>query len=734
MNETSIPKASKFSRREVPTVMQMEAVECGAACLLSIFEYHGKFFPLEQIRKECNVTREGASVFGITNVANQYGLLTEAHEVELKDLYDLPLPFIAYWNMNHFVVIEGFSKESVFIMDPSIGQISISYEDFKKSYSGLVILFEKSLDFTPSGQKTTIINSFLTIFERAKKPFIATFIINFILMAPLLLVPLMTQVFIDNFLINRIDHWQEEFILFALLFFGLMVGLKFLEQRILSRVQIFLTTYLSTQFLWHILRLPYEFYLQRYSGEITNRLQINENVSVGITTQLTGLVVDAILSIAFAAIMFYYDPLIANIGILFLVINLLLLRYLFKVKLNAYNIYQQTFSRVIGETYNLLDSIETIKASNSENKIFSYWAGHYTRNLNASKEAAQKDILAGTIPYFLQLFTSGIVLFLGAERVMSGDLSLGMLFAMILLMNFFTAPVIRLVNFNSVAELIRVDINRINDVLKNNIDKSFLLQEEHNDYQGAKLKGRIEIRNLTFGYDKEADPILKNINMTIQPGEMVGLVGFTASGKSTLVKLICGLLEPWEGEILFDGIPKNNLPRDLIIRSLGVAEQEVLLYSDTFKENIAFFDPTLSQETIVKAAKEACLHTEILQRTHGYDAMILQGGSNLSGGQRQKVEIARIFAKEPSIVIIDEALSNVDSESESSIIHNLRKKGFTLLVVAHRLSSTKLCDKIFVLENGEIIEMGSPQELMMGESIYRKFVELEKEIQKGSIT
>ena len=729
--QTHIPRASDYIRAKVPIVVQMESVECGAAALCSILAYYGKIVPLEQLRVDCGVSRDGVSAFGIIQAAQKYGLLAEAHQVDLKELYEMPVPLIAFWNFEHFVVIEGFSREAVYLMDPGVGRTTITYNDLNAAFTGIVILFDPSLEFEKSGQPFRITEALLQIFQRERRSFTFAFLAGLLLVLPQLALPAFAQIFIDNILAEHSYNWREWFLFSVSVVIVFTLGLKFLELNSLSRLYIKLTTAFSGEFLWHILRLPYIFYIQRNSGEIANRMPLNENVYKTVSTQLSSLVIDASVSIAFAAALFYYDVWVAFLGLFMVFVSLYFMYSIFQSRLDAYAYYQQTSSKSKGYSISALRSIESVKANSLEYRLFSRWAGYYTKALNALQEIGKKDVLAGTVPSFLMLLTEILVLCLGGWRVIHGSMTVGMLFAMLLLINLLMMPITRLVSFIQLAQFLKIDVSRLNDVLKNPVDRSLIESEKSDktlmkEFSYSKLKGSLEISHLTFGYDRAGDPVLEDINLKMTPGTMIAIVGATGSGKSTLAKLLGGLFYPWQGTILFDQTPREELPRTLLTNSIGIVEQEACLFFGTVKENIAFFNPLIEESEIIKAAKDAHIHEEILLRKGGYDLLLRNNGKNLSGGQRQRLEIARVLAMQPTLLILDEATSALDSDTEMRVMENIRRRGCTCVVIAHRISSTRFCDEIIVLDKGHIVQRGFHEDLMAEEGLYRNLYELEK--------
>lgn len=736
-------KSPYYKRVKTPTVIQMEAVECGAASLCMILGYYGKIVSLEELRIACGVSRDGVNALSILKAAENYGLEGEGYRLELEELYDMPLPMIAFWNFEHFVVIEGFARNCVFINDPATGPVRISYEELDHAFTGLALTFELTPQFVKSGKTISTLKLLYDRLKEVKTPLFFAFLTGLCLVIPKLTLTAFTQIFIDNILIGRIFSWENWFLFGMAFVVFLTITLAFLQQWVLSRLFIKLSIQYSSDFLWHTLRLPLSYYQQRYSGEIANRMQLNDSVSWIMTKQLVTIFIDVTVAIIFGIAMFYYDYLIASIGMVMMLGNLILMRYLYRSRIDAYAYYQQTLGKSIAYSMGALKSIETIKSTGAEHKLFSRWVGYYTKTINALQELGSKDVLSGVVAPLLETLTMIVVLVLGAWHVMHGYLTIGMLMALKILMQNFMDPVVRLINFSQSTQLLQVDLSRLNDVLKNPIDP--LLSQNAktptiaSDYQSkdyvpppspiaiSKLKGDIELRDVTFGFNPLADPIISHIDLQIKQGTSVAIVGPSGCGKSTIAKLIGGLVLPWEGQILFDHLPRNDLPRYLITNSLGIIEPDASIFSGTIKENIIAFDPFAEQNEIIQAAKDACIHQDIMLRRGGYDFILQSEGSNLSGGQRQRISIAQALVKRPSILIIDEGTSSLDAETEAQVIKNIKRYGCTCLIIAHRFSAIMGCDRIIVVDKGKIIQEGTHKELMNVAGLYQTLVEAEAE-------
>lgn len=727
--KVEIPKSPHYRRIKTPTLIQMEAVECGAAVLGIVLAYYGKFVPLEELRVTCSVSRDGANALSILQAAHYYGLDCEGYNLELQDLYDMPLPLIAFWNFEHFVVIEGFSKDCVFINDPAVGPHRITYEELDQSFTGLALVLEPKASFVKSGKPINTFTLLANRIKEAKIPFFFAFLAGLCLVLPKLALAAFTRIFLDDILLNHIFSWKNWFLigLFFVAVFNFVF--TFLQQLALGRLFIKLTIDYCSNFLWHILRLPLKFYYQRYGGEIANRMVLNYRVATTLTTHLAYIFIDSIVVFIYAIVMFYYDALIAGIGIAMIFGNLILIRYLVRSRMDAYAYFQQITGKGISFTIESLKNFETIKSTSTQHKLFSRLMGFSTKSIIALQTLGSRDVLSGVVSPFLQMLTTIAVLGVGAWRVIEGYLTIGMLMALYILMQNFMDPIVRLVGYLQTTQLLQTDIARLDDVLKNKLDDNLVIEEKNEHLAGQKfehspkLQGNLELRDITFGFNFFVDPILSDINLSIAPGQSVAIVGPSGSGKSTLAKVIVGLLKPWRGEILFDHMPRETLPRSFLTNSIALTEQEPAIFAETILKNIAYFEPLAEQQEIFQAAKDACIHDDIMLRKNGYDLMLDWGGSNLSGGQRQRINIAQSLVRRPSILILDEATSALDSETEECIYENIRRRGCTCIIIAHRMSTIKNCDFIIAIEKGKIVQQGTHGELMQTEGIYKTLVE-----------
>jgi ATP-binding cassette, subfamily C, bacterial len=733
---------SHNNRRRTPTLIQMEAVECGAAALGIILGYYGRIVPLAELRQVCGISRDGSKATNILIAAENYGLEGKGLKIkELDTLRQLECPYIVFWNFNHFLVVEGFGKEQIYLNDPASGSRTVSIQEFDAAYTGVVLVFQPRPDFTKGGSKPSVTQALWKRLQGSTGVLIYCIVAGFLLVLPGLAIPVFTQVFVDNVLIQNRQDWLRPLLLGLLITGGLNALLTMLQLQFLRRMKAKLSVGMSSQFVWHILRLPVSFYAQRFAGEISSRIRLNDDLADILSGKLTTSAIAAIMVIFYAAIMLQYDVVLTAIGITFAIANLLILQLVSRRRTETNMRLMQEQGKVTGVAISGLQSMETLKAAGLESDFFSRWAGYYAKSMNAQQTMEESNQFLGTVPSFLSDITTMLVLVIGGIRVINGDITIGMLVAFQSLMQGFMEPINNLVNLGSELQEMEGNLNRLDDVLCNPVDLQ--VEEAEGRYEGQgktpnrqapianrqspspKLQGYIQLRNVTFGYSRVAPPLIENFNLLVKPGKRVALVGGSGSGKSTIAKLICGLYEPWEGEILFDAQPRSQIPRQVLVNSLSFIDQDILLFAGTVRDNLTLWDSTVREIQLVRACEHAAIHDVILSLPGGYNSQLLEGGANLSGGQRQRLEIARALVNNPSICIMDEATSALDTETEKIIDQKIRQRGCTCIIVAHRLSTIRDCDEIIVLDKGKVVQRGTHQQLQKTEGLYLELIRSE---------
>ncbi len=723
---------SQGNRIKTPTVLQMEAVECGAAALGIILSHCGRIVPLTDLRRDCGVSRDGSKASNMLKAARGYGLEAKGFKKELGELRDLPLPCIVFWNFNHFLVLEGFGKEHVYINDPATGPRTVSLQEFDEGYTGVVLVMEPGPEFAKGGRKPSMVHS---LWERLRGSIGAltyATMAGFFLTLPGLAVPVFNQVFVDDVLIQGRQSWVRPLLVGMVLTAVIQGLLTLLRLRYLRRLKVKLAVGMSSGFIWHILRLPVGFYAQRFAGEITNRNSLNDQIADVLSGKLATTVIDSLMVLVYAVVMFQYDWLLTLVVVGFAVTNVLALQWISRQRVDANQRLVQEYGKAAGTSIAALQSIETLKASGLESDFFSRWAGYYAKALNSQQELQVTNQTISVLPTILSSLSAMLLLVLGGLRVMSGHLSIGMLVAFQSLMQNFQQPVTSLINFGSTLQELEGNLVRLDDVLVNPTDpqvesKSRDDEKGVSQYSSLRLHGYLELQNLTFGYSRLEPPLIENFSLSIKPGQRVALVGSSGSGKSTVAKVVGGLYEPWSGTILFDSQPREQIPHQVLTNSIAMLEQDILLFGGTVRENLTLWDTTVPDKNMVRACQDAAIEDAVLSMSGGYDALLIEGAGNLSGGQRQRLEIARALVNNPSILIMDEATSALDSETERIIDENLRRRGCTCLIVAHRLSTIRDCDEIIVLERGKVVQRGTHEELWQVEGVYSQLIRTEGE-------
>jgi NHLM bacteriocin system ABC transporter peptidase/ATP-binding protein len=730
-NNTKLVIEKQAKPVKVPTVLQMESVECGAAALSIILGYFGKFVPLEKLRIACGVSRDGLKATNIIKAAKEFGLEAKGYAKSIEKLMQIQTPAILFWNFNHFLVLEGFTKNRVYLSDPAQGRYYVSHQEFDEAYTGVVLTFNPGENFEKGNEKKGLLSSLLSRVSNSKLSITYIILASLFLVIPGLVIPSFLSIFIDKYLINNFSG----FIMPLLLIMGavLLINsvLVYLQQYYLLKLETKLALVTSSQFLWHVFHLPIAFFTQRYSGEVGNRVSLNDKVAKLLSGDLANAALNVIVVLFYSFLMFSYDVLLTLIGIFMAAINIVVLKYVSTARKDASRRLSNENGKLMGTTTSGISMIETLKASGRENDFFTNWIGYLAKVMNAQQELGWLSIRLNALPNLITSLTNSLILGIGALRIMDGEMTLGALVAFTYLMNNFITPVNQLVSVGTLLHETESDMGRIDDVMNYEIDGQFKEKEEHqqnaqnanDDLVNNKLIGYFEMKNVTFGYNTTMPALIENFNLKLRPGSRVALVGGSGSGKSTVARIASGLCEPWEGAVLLDGKNRTDIPRHIITGSLAVVDQEVIVFSGTIKENISFWDSMIPEKHIINSARDAAIHDAIAARNDAYDSTVMEGGSNFSGGQRQRLEIARALASNPTILIMDEATSALDSTTEKIVMDNIKKRGCTCLIVAHRLSTIIDCDEIIVMEFGKIVERGSHQELLKLNGVYSQLIE-----------
>ena len=704
--------------KNVPVIMQMEMVECGAASLGMVMAYYKKWLPLEQLRKDCGVSRDGCSAKQLLLAGRSYGMEANAYKLDEDELQELA-PAIIHWNFNHFVVYKGKKGGVHYLNDPGRGKVKVSQEEFDRSFTGIALSFEPTEAFQPGGSRASILGF---VKRRLKNTWAAAFFIFVVGLLSAIVgiaTPLFSQVFMDDILSGKNPDWFKPFMAAFIAVIGVNILTAWLRGIYQRKYNAAMAIDANSNFFWHLLRLPMDFFSQRYVGDLILRQKSNQNIAATLVQQLAPLAIQMMLLVLYLTFMLRYSLLLTLIGLGSMGLNIVLASYISTKRVDVARISERDMGKYYGVTMSCLDNIETIKAAGAENGFFSHWAGYFTNMHNSEARAGRRDQLYGVWPEMLQTLTNNAILLIGAYLIMDGEFTIGMLLAFQGFMSGFSAPAQQLF---SVAEMViemRTQMERVEDVLK------YPMQEQSNAAHSegsGKLRGRIELKNVSFGYNKFSQPQIKDVSMTVEPGKSVAFVGTSGCGKSTLAKLITGLYQPWEGEILFDGKRRSEINSDEFTNSVAMIDQNVVMFDDTILSNIKMWDSSIEDFAMVLACRDAQIREEVVSRPEGFNTRLVKGGKNFSGGQLQRIEIATALAREPVILIMDEATSALDAETEKHIMDSIRMMGVTLIVIAHRLSTIRDCDEIVVLDKGVVVERGTHQALMEKDGVYKQLV------------
>ena len=674
----SIPQPVNSGVVKVPVVMQLEVLECGAASLTMIMHYYQKWIPLEQARVDCGVSRDGSNIKNIIQAARSYGMIAQAWKVEPEDLLkEGPFPCIIHWGFNHFVVLCGFKGKNAILNDPARGRVTVSWEEFDREYTGICATFEPAEGFEPSGNPKS---PFSYAKERLKGTGAAVaFVILTTTISSLIgiITPVFSRIFLDRLLTGKNPDWLIPFITAMSVFAIVNIIVMWIAAIYSIRIQGKLSAIGSASYLWKVLRLPMQFFDQRMPADISDRQATNASIAGTLVNTFAPLALNALMMIFYLIVMLRYSLLMTTVGIGAIAIN-------------------------------------------TENGYFGRWAGFQASVNKQNVRYTKLNMFLGTIPSAISQLANIAVLCIGVFYVLKGHFTIGMVMAFQGFLSSFMSPASSLISAGQSIQEMTTQMERIEDVMSYPSDPIFEPREKKEEYR--KLTGEIELKNITFGYSKLGNPLIRDFSMTVHPGQKVAFVGRSGCGKSTLAKLLSGLYEPWSGEILFDGLPISEIDRNVFTGSVAVINQDITLFSDTIANNIKMWDDSIEDFEMILAARDAGIHDDIVQRDNGYRHKMLEGGKDFSGGQRQRIEIAHGLTQDPTICILDEATSALDAKTEYEVVKSISDRGITCIIIAHRLSTIRDCDEIIVLDRGRVVERGTHTELYALGGAYTKLV------------
>lgn len=714
--------ASPGKVAKVPVILQLETLECGAASLAMVMAYYNKWVPLEQLRVDCGVSRDGSNAKNLLLAARSYGMSAKGYRMEPQGLKENGrFPCIIHWNFNHFVVLDGFRRNRAVLNDPARGLVEVSMEEFDQAFTGVCILLEPAEGFVPDGKPKSMLGFVRKRLTGAKDALIFTTLVALIAALIGVINPVFSRVFVDRLLTGLNPGWVTPFFVLLTVFALIQIALSGMQAIYALKLQGKLAIKANAEFMWHVIRMPVDFFSQRMAGDIVARKSTNESIASTLINTLAPTVLNLAMMAVYLLVILRFSVALTLIGVTGMVINILVNRYISGKRINISRVQMRDEAKLASTTVAGIEMIETIKASGAENGFFEKWAGYQASVNSQNVKALKMNEYYGLIPKLVSTLVNMGILALGMFLILQGEFTVGMLFAFQMMLTAFMNPVMELANTGTTIREMRTNMERIEDVLEYPVDVEYPA-EYPADVSYDKLSGNLELRNVTFGYSRLAPPLIENFSMTLKAGQKVAFVGSSGCGKSTLSKLISGLYKPWSGEILFDGKPISEIDRNVFTGSLAVVDQDITLFEDSIANNIKMWDSSIEDYEMILASRDAMLHEDIMQRDGGYQYRMLEGGKDFSGGQRQRMEIARVLSQDPTILIMDEATSALDAQTEYDVVKAIKDRGITCVVIAHRLSTIRDCDEIIVLDHGRIVERGTHEALMANHGIYEELI------------
>jgi len=708
---------------KVPVVIQLEALECGAASLDMILAYYGKWIPLEQVRFDCGVSRDGSNAKNVLKAARRYGLEAKGYRYEPEQLKEKgKFPCIIHWNFNHFVVLCGFKGNKAVINDPAKGTYSVSMDQFDKSFTGICLMMEPSENFKPEGKPKSVLEFVKKKLKGTGSAFALVVITTIISSLIGIITPGFSNVFADHLLSGTNPEWFIPFIWGITGLSLIKIIVQLIQATYSLKVNGKIAIVANSEYMWHVLRLPMEFFSQRMAGDIQGRRGQNASIAGSIISTFAPLTIQGFMLFFYLFVMLRYSIVLSLIGIVSVFLNMAVSSYISKKRINLTRVSSRDAGKLAGATVAGIEMIESIKSSGAENGYFEKWSGYQAGVNSGQVKFTKLNAKVGIIPSVISMLTNTLVLMGSVYLCQRGQWTVGMISAFSGFLSSFLSPAMQFVYASQGLQEMRTSMERIEDVMEYPAVIPYSSEPLKDDEEFDKLGGKIELKNVTFGYSRLAEPLIKDFSMTLEPGQRVAFVGPSGCGKSTLSKLISGLYKPWSGEILFDGKPIDEINRSVFTGSLSVVDQDIILFEDTIANNIKMWDNSIEDFEVILAARDAQIHGDIMLREGGYQYKLMEGGKDLSGGQRQRLEIARVLAEDPTIIIMDEATSALDAKTEYEVVKSIKNRGITTIVVAHRLSTIRDSDEIIVLDKGSVVERGTHDELYNLGGVYASLV------------
>lgn len=705
--------------------MQTHATECAAACMGSVLGYFGRWLPFAELREICEVGRDGSSADALVRAAKRYGLECTGYRLTGGQIRLLRLPVILFWEFRHFVVLEGWRGDWFYLNDPGTGRRKVTKREFFDGFAGVALQFERGAEFRPGGERPNLLRHLKAWFSGSWRALAGVLLCSLVL-AVLMLVPAaVIGVFTDQVLGESLP-WHNFLVGVLLGAAALAYGAGWLKAHWLQRLSMRLSVNAANRYVTHFLRLPLDYFRYRVDGDLVARLRSIDDIARRLIDGVVGVSLELAMSIVFLAAMLALQPDLALIVLLLAGLNIVLLRPTMRARSDHVYLWRNEQGRLAGQSAIMMEQLELLRATGAENSGFGRWSAHQAREVSSRQKFIEFSHFNAALSLLFVGLSTAAVLGYGAAQIMAGQLTAGGLLAFLIVTGLFLRPVSRSAELIDHVQSLEIDFQRLDDILRAERDRIVAAEDSSGivTLNGRlQLTGRVELRDVTFGYKRGQQPLLNNFSLSVKPGQRVALVGPSGSGKSTLAYLVSGLYRPWSGEVLFDGRPIDEIPSEVFLRSLSMVDQNTVLFTATIRENITLWSSVVPDDNLSGAARDAHIHDEIVRRPLGYEGPVEEYGRNFSGGQRQRLEIARALVSNPTVLVLDEATSALDATTEEHIDRALRKRGCTCLIVAHRLSTIRDCDEIVVLDRGRVIQRGTHDDLMAdGDGLYYRLV------------
>jgi NHLM bacteriocin system ABC transporter peptidase/ATP-binding protein len=708
--------------KRTPTILQMEAVECGAASLAMVMASHGLWIPMEELRIACGVTRDGSKASNVLKAARANGFLAKGFKKEPKDLTSLPTPSIIHWNFNHYVVFEGFGNGKAYLNDPASGPRIVSLDEFDLSYTGVVLAIEPTAGMQRKGRAPSILASMRSRLENSRAALVYVLAVSLLLVIPGIAIAGFSRIFVDEILVAEKEDWLVPLVLGVLTAAALRGGMTWLQQRYLLRMETRLSLTMASTFLWHMIHLPMTFFQQRHAGDLSDRVAANDRVARLLSGDLATNTLNLASVVFYGAAIAVFDGTLAMIAFGLALMNVAALRVVNRSREDNSRALLADGGKLAAATVAAIRSMETLKASGMEDDAFAKWAGYQAKMLEQQRNLGFSTSVLTAFPALMSSLTAAAILGVGGFRVMDGMLSVGAIVAIQSLMANLTSPIAGLVELGGKLQRIKGDLTRLDDIRSAQRDDTRIDGTEESWAGAPVLSGRIEVRNLSYGFSPLDPPLIDNISISVEAGSRIAIVGASGSGKSTLGRLIAGVLKPWDGDVLIDGHRLAEVPRQVFADTVAYVDQDIFLFSGSIHENLTLWDSQVPDHVLTQALKDAAIHDDVMARPGRSESPVEEGGINFSGGQRQRLELARALVGQPRVLVLDEATAALDPVTEKTIDDNLRRRGCTCIIIAHRLSTIRDCDEIIVLKRGKIAERGSHDDLMAQGGEYPRLI------------